>query len=163
MANVNLILDFPMEFQEETNWCWAATAVSVAFFYSQQQRWTQCQLASAELGQSCCENRGPCNEPWYLDSALSRTGNFDRLQEGVITWQGIRNEMASGRVLCAFIRWHGNSEIGHFVAISGVERIGSNKKVCIDDPIYGEKIMKYSRFRDNYRDLGSWTWTYFTK
>ncbi len=85
------------------------------------------------------------------------------MQEGVITWQGIRNIIASGRVLCAFIRWDGNNDVGHFVVISGVRRIGTSKKVCIDDPIFGQKIMTYSRFRDDYRDLGSWTWTYFTK
>ena len=163
MANINLILNFTMEIQEEDNWCWAATAASVSFFYAQQRRWTQCKVASATLGQSCCENHHPCDEPWSLDSALTNTGNFDRMQEGVILWQEIKNEITAGRVLCAFIRWHDNSDVGHFVAVSGVEKIGRSKKVCIGDPIYGESVMPYSRFRDNYRDLGSWTWTYFTK
>ncbi len=157
------ILDFAMEIQEENNWCWAATGTSVSHFYSRHSNWTQCKIASAELGESCCNDPSICDEPWYLDSTLIRTGNFKRMLEGVITWQEIKDELVAERVLCAFIQWGESGEVGHYVAIFGVETKGRSKRVCIDDPIYGEKIMTYTRFRDNYRDLGSWTWTYFTK
>lgn len=38
---------FSMQHQQQSNWCWAATATSVALFYQPASGWTQCQVASS--------------------------------------------------------------------------------------------------------------------
>ena len=56
----SLALDFTMQLQTEGNWCWAATATSVAHFYRASSAWTQCLVANAELEQTdCCDSPAP--------------------------------------------------------------------------------------------------------
>ncbi|MEJ7679478.1 MAG: papain-like cysteine protease family protein [Segetibacter sp.] len=78
----NLVLPFNMEMQTKSNWCWAATSKSVSHYYSRLSPWTQCKIASSELGQTCCTSPvpSPCNVPWYLDRSLQRTQNFISVQ-----------------------------------------------------------------------------------
>jgi hypothetical protein len=68
-------LPFNMEAQTQTNWCWAATAKSVSHYFFKRSPWTQCKVASAELGLTCCVSPVPsaCNVSWFLDRALTRT------------------------------------------------------------------------------------------
>ena len=39
------------QYQSRTNWCWDATAVSIANFYASNLRFSQCQLATLVLNQ----------------------------------------------------------------------------------------------------------------
>jgi Papain-like cysteine protease AvrRpt2 len=43
-------LGFTMQHQEQSEWCWAATSVSVAVYYDSQTGWTQCTMVNAEKG-----------------------------------------------------------------------------------------------------------------
>ena len=115
-----LVLPFNMQAQTQSNWCWAATSVSVSKFYSFLSPWTQCKVASSELGQTCCTSPvpGPCNVPWYLDKALTRTNNFVSIQSGTITWQKVKEELEKGLIVGTRIGWNGGG--GHFMGIHGV-------------------------------------------
>jgi hypothetical protein len=158
-----LVLPFNMQHQTQSNWCWAATSVSVSKFYSFLSPWTQCKVASAELGQTCCTSPVPaaCNVPWYLDKALMRTNNFVSVQGGTIPWSQIKNELDKGLVVGTRIGWNGGG--GHFMTIHGVSRIGLREYLHIDDPIYGKSVLLYSQYATNYQGSGTWTHTYFTK
>ena len=158
-----LVLPFNMQAQTQSNWCWAATSVSVSKFYSFLSPWTQCKVASSELGQTCCTSPvpGPCNVPWYLDKALTRTNNFVSIQSGTITWQKVKEELEKGLIVGTRIGWSGGG--GHFMGIHGVSRIGLTQYLHIDDPIYGKSVLTYNQFATNYQGSGSWTHTYFTK
>lgn len=157
------VLNFNMEPQTQTNWCWAATSKSVSFYYSSfLNPWTQCKIASAELGQTCCTTPvpGPCNVPWYLDRALTRTNNFVELK-GPMTWESVKAEIDEGLVVGTRIGWSGGG--GHFMAIYGVSKILGTKYFHIDDPIYGKSLLTVNQFSTNYQGSGSWTHSYITK
>ena len=158
-----LVLPFNMQAQTQSNWCWAATSTSVSRFYSRWSPWTQCKVASDELGLTCCTTPvpGPCNVPWYLDRAFTRTNNFVSIQGGTVTWETVKAELEKGLVVGTRIGWSGGG--GHFMVLHGVSRIGSTKYLHIDDPIYGKSTLTYQQFATNYQGSGSWTHSYFTK
>lgn len=157
-------LAFNMQAQTQTNWCWAATATSVSHFYWFLSTWTQCKVANGELGHSDCCNSpvpSPCNVPWYLDRALTRTKNFVSIMSGQATFQQVRDEINAGRPVGARIGWSGGG--GHFMVIYGYSRIAGTEYFDIDDPIYGKSHLTVADFSSNYQGSGSWTHTYFTK
>lgn len=158
------ILSFNMELQIKSNWCWSATAKSVSHFYSSLLNpWTQCKIAAAELGLSCCNTPTPngCNVPWYLDRALSRTQNYASMASGTLSWEAVKAQLDQGLVVGARIGWSGGG--GHFMVIYGVSKIGSIKYFHIDDPIYGKSVLTVANFNTNYQGSGTWTHHYFTK
>jgi hypothetical protein len=157
-------LSFTMQSQTQTNWCWAATARSVSHFYWFLSSWTQCRVAGAELDrEDCCSTPvpGPCNVPWYLDRALTRTKNFVSIQSGQASFSQIRAEIDAGRPVGARIGWSGGG--GHFMVIYGYSRILATDYLDIDDPIYGKSHLTVADFASNYQGSGTWTHTYFTK
>jgi Papain-like cysteine protease AvrRpt2 len=158
-----LVLPFNMQAQTQSNWCWAATSTSVSRYYSAFSPWTQCKVASDELGQTCCTPPvpGACNVPWYLDRALTRTNNFVSIQSGTVTWNTVKSELEKGLVVGTRIGWNGGG--GHFMVLHGVSSIGITNYLHIDDPIYGKSVLTYQQFATNYQGSGSWTHTYFTK
>lgn len=157
------VLNFNMEPQPQSNWCWAATSKSISVFYASfLNPWTQCKIASDELGLTCCTSPvpGPCNVPWYLDRALTRTQNFVELK-GTMTWENVKAEIDKGLVVGTRIGWSGGG--GHFMAIYGVSKILNTKYFHIDDPIYGKSVLTVSQFSNSYQGSGSWTHSYITK
>lgn len=156
-------LSFTMQAQTQSNWCWAATSTSVSRYYWFLSRWTQCRVANAELTLTgCCGTPvpTPCNVPWYLDRALTRTGNFVRIT-GPASVAAVRAEIDANRPVGARIGWSGGG--GHFMCIYGYTRIGSLDYFDIDDPIYGKSHLPVSTFSNKYQGSGTWTHTYFTK
>lgn len=157
-----MILPFNIEHQKQSQWCWAATAKSVSYFYSKLSTWTQCKIVGDELMRSCCNNPlpGGCDEPWYLDRALARTSNFVAIT-GHVSWQEIDAQLKKGIVLCARVEWHGGG--GHFMVIHGTSSNGIINYLHIDDPIHGKSVPAYDKFLNDYLGLGRWTHTYYTK
>ncbi|HEX5928716.1 MAG TPA: papain-like cysteine protease family protein [Solirubrobacterales bacterium] len=154
-------LEFIIQGQEQTQWCWSAVAVSVAEFY-EPGGWTQCQMVCDELEQSsCCEDGSTeeCNQPWYLDQALERAGVFNGM-EGVppAGIAPIPSEISSGHLFCARIEWSGGG--GHFVVIDGYTE--DETRLAIEDPWYGASDLTAETFRGAYQGNGSWTHSYLT-
>lgn len=158
-----LVLQFDMESQTQSNWCWAATSKSVSKFYSALSPWTQCKVASEGLDKTCCDSPVPsaCNISWYLDKALDITHNYVSMQSGTITWSQVKQELEKGLVVGARIGWSGGG--GHFMVIHGVSKSDGVEYLHIDDPIYGKSTLTYDQFATNYQNSGTWTHTYFTK
>jgi hypothetical protein len=157
-------LAFNMQAQTESNWCWAATSTSVSHFYWWWSTWTQCKVANGELGHTDCCNSpvpSPCNVPWYLDKALTRTNNFVSMMGGQASFQQVKSEIDAGRPVGARIGWNGGG--GHFMVIYGYSRILNLEFFDIDDPIFGKNHLPVSEFASNYQGSGTWTHTYFTK
>ena len=157
-------LAFNMQMQTQSNWCWAATSTSVSHFYWFWSTWTQCRVANGELGHSdCCNDPvpSPCNVPWYLDKALTRTHNFVSIAGQQASFQQVRDEIDAGRPVGARIGWNGGG--GHFMVIYGYSRFLGMGYFDIDDPIYGKSHLAVSDFANNYQGSGTWTHTYFTK
>lgn len=157
-------LAFTMQHQQQTQWCWAAVSTSVSLYYDPSSTWTQCTVANAELGQTtCCQNgaSAACNTPWYLDSALQRTGNLDSFSGGTTSFAGVRTEIDSGQPLGARIGWSGGG--GHFAVIEGYKPGPSEQRVAVDDPWYGASDLTYNTFATSYQGTGGWTHSYTTE
>lgn len=157
-------LPFVMQAQTQTNWCWSATSVSTSLYYSSTSLWTQCSLAGAELGLStCCNTPVPsaCNVPWYLDRALTKTGNLERMVNDKITFHAIQDQIKAGKPVGARQQWSGGG--GHFMVIFGCSRIGNTDYLDIADPASGNSTVAYDTFVQGYQGNGTWTHTYLTK
>jgi Papain-like cysteine protease AvrRpt2 len=157
-------LSFTMQHQQQTQWCWAATSVSVARFYDGRTRWTQCGMVDAALGQhGCCHQGGSarCNRPNVLDAPLARADILARRQNAAVGYSAIRAEIDAGRPVAWRIGWRGGG--GHFAVIEGYQRRGA-QWVAIDDPWYGQSDVAVSTLLGGrYQQTGAWTHTYFTR
>lgn len=153
-------LKFNMQSQVQTQWCWAATSTSVSIFYKPKSTWTQCLVAGKAWGSNCCKAPTPCNKPWYLDKALTITGNFMSIS-GVMTFTTVRAQLVAGRVIGTRIGWSGGG--GHFMVIYGCQVKSGVNYLNIDDPIYGKSDITETTFKTRYQGSGSWTHSYKTK
>ncbi|MCX6624929.1 MAG: C39 family peptidase [Acidobacteria bacterium] len=160
-----------MQRQEKSEWCWAAVSVSVDRFFRPNSRHTQCDIAGAALGRSCCDGARPapsdsCNTPHALHPVL---GRFHLLAADPIvkplTFNQVRTEIDAGRPVCVLIKWLDNNgqvtDRGHFIALDGYRVTPAQKMfVSITDPMYGSSETSFDQFVDRkggYRDgRGVW-------
>ncbi|HEY4239329.1 MAG TPA: papain-like cysteine protease family protein [Kofleriaceae bacterium] len=154
-------LDFTMQLQTQSNWCWAAVSTSVSHFFDAKSAWTQCTVANAQTGQTtCCQDGSTdlCNVIGYLDQALTTTGNLDHWEGGTETMANASAQIDKSLPLAVRIGWNGGG--GHFVAITGY---AGDDTVTVEDPIYGTSVITYETLVTNYQSAGTWTHSYFTK
>jgi len=156
-------IPFTMYLQEQSNWCWSAVSVSVAQYYNPGTPWkSQCDLASAELGLTCCPagSTPGCNVPWYLDQALTRTNNYKTYAAGAATTAQIQSELGLLRPLGVRIAWSGGG--AHFVILSDYFSSASIDYVTVEDPIFAQSTLTYAAFCSAYQGSGSWSHSYWT-
>lgn len=158
-------LPFNMETQKQTQWCWAAVAVSLAQFF--QNSFTQCQVANLVLNTDvCCADPSECNQDNFLEDALSAVGHFRDIVFEPLPFTDVNGEITSNRPLGCRIGWFGGG--GHFVIIHGASVDGSGaavkRWVAVADPLYGPSDYLINKFTSGYRqDTGEWTHSYFTQ
>jgi hypothetical protein len=155
-------LDFSMQHQQQTNWCWAAVSTSVSLFFQPSSGWTQCAVANGELNRNdCCSTgaSGPCNVYGFLDTSLTRVGHLDHATAATSTFSQIETEINGGRPLGVRTAWSGGG--AHFLAIIGYRIF--NNLLAVDDPFYGKSDVGLSTFTSSYQGAGSWTQSYFTR
>ena len=161
-----IALDFEMQCQCHSNWCWAAVAASVAQFYSSATAWKQCTIANEELHRNdCCERQcGAANVPFNvtntLASPLNRLGNFAALKFRRLTRAEVVDQLEAGRPLLARTVWIGGS--AHFAAIVGYKPAVDT--LAVRDPFFGSSVYEFDRFCSAYTsNVGRWTHTFYTK
>ena len=152
---------FTMQHQQETEWCWAANATTVALFYNPASGWNQCTLVNAEFGRNdCCTNptSASCNQPWYLDRALTRVGHLANAFAGPTSGGVLMNEIDQNRPLGVRIQWSGGG--GHFPALTCyLHIIHRFFFVHVEDPLFGPSWYQYNVFRTSYQGSGSWSYS----
>jgi len=159
-------LCFTMRHQEQTQWCWSATATSVAHYYNAASTWTQCSLVNAELGRGdCCTSPSSnnCNQPWTLNTVLTRVGHLASFAAGATSFADVQVELDNGRPLGVRIGWSGGG--GHFnvIACYTSNVLLRLRSVHVEDPWYGSSVWDYDSFRTAYQGTGSWTHSYKTE
>ena len=158
---VDVKLRFTMQQQTQSNWCWAATSVSIARFYG-TTGWTQCSVANAQLGRTdCCGTgaSGACNVYGFLDDAIQRTGHLQSAGGGTATFAQVEAEAVAGRPLGIRTAWSGGG--AHFIASTGIE---DDSLVYVSDCGSGTtSVVDYNTLLTSYRGSGTWTHTYYTK
>jgi len=150
-------LNFVVQHQAQSEWCWAAVSSSIANFFG-SSNWTQCSLVNRQLNQiMCCSygSSGGCNQPWYLDQALTTVGHFRLFTVGSAALSQVQAEISAGRPLPVRIQWSNGG--GHFIAIAGC----ANNTLDIQDPWSGQSTVDYETFIFSYRGSGSWTHCYW--
>lgn len=165
-------LDVAIANQDATNWCWAATALGIARFYTGQAE-PQCAFAAKALKVDpdglCCTNKDDrrCNKQWYLHSALKLVDCFERYEEGPAGFANVKAEVELDRPLGVRVQWTKGKAAGggHFVAISGWSSDATGGEwVMVRDP-WGP-ASEYYPIRECETaygaDDGKWTHSYFT-
>lgn len=159
---VDAVLRFTMERQQQGNWCWAATSVSVAKFYDPSSTWTQCAMANGQLSRNdCCGGgaSGACNVYGFLDGSLQRAGHLDHVTGGTTSYGIVHEQMLAGRPLGIRVAWAGGG--AHFVAATGIEE---GEMVVVSDCGSGTtSVVAYDTLSAAYNGSGTWTDSYFTK
>src|ERR1017187_4407865 len=138
--------DFMMQQQQETEWCWAAVAVSIHQFLDPASagEWTQATLATAVLrqeeqippGVDCSLNPELCNLPANLDHALKIAVNllvFDPNHN--LPFENLQQWIDRKLPVCARIVWDDGG--AHFIALDGYRVFSSGaQQVHVQDPLY---------------------------
>jgi hypothetical protein len=159
---VDVVLRFTMQQQQQSNWCWAATSVSIDHFYNSASTSTQCSVANAQIGRTdCCGTgaTGPCNIYGFLDDALSRVGRFASSTGSTTSFADTEAQLLLGRPLGIRVAWSGGG--AHFVAATGTE---DDSFVYVSDCGSGTtSLVDYATLKTAYRGSGTWTNSYFTQ
>lgn len=146
--------------QAQSLWCWAAVSSSVAEYFG-TNGWSQCRVASAEMGGDCCTSGGSaqCNRWHYLESALQRVEHFRDAAPGHLTPQAIADELDADLPVCLRVQWW-NGE-GHFLAIHGMIPHGNDPILLLTDPIYGRAQVQGSvLLNSGYQGAARGRWTH---
>jgi hypothetical protein len=131
---------------------------SIAAYYSSQERWTQCQIATFVLGGSCCQEPGGCNVAAYLQESLQVISKLRGILLRSLSFDEVRAELRSGNPIPVRIGWEGGG--GHFVVIRGYRTDTGVQLLNIADPFYADSIQDYDEFRLSYLGQGRWTDTF---
>jgi hypothetical protein len=163
-------IDFTVQQQCHSNWCWAAVAASVVEYYDPASGTAQCEVANRDLRrEDCCaaecgDGNVDFNVTNVLASPLNRFHCFERLKRmRRAAPDEVLTEMTAGRPLCVRSVWAGGG--AHFLVVVGYRRRGENDPVLsLADPYWGYSEYTYSRFSKHYQLTGGeWTDTYFTR
>ncbi len=157
-------LDFAMLHQEQSNWCWCATSLSVRRYYDPTTALSQCQAANTILPRTdACTSPtdSNVNKPWFLDDALTDLGNLrEPIVNGSLAWDATKSEIDTGHPLGCRTAWSGGG--AHFICVEGYLD-DTTKMVAVDDPIYGQSDVTLSTFLTMYQGSGTWTHSYKVK
>jgi hypothetical protein len=157
-------LYFTMLHQEQSNWCWCATSLSVRRYYDPTATLSQCQAANTILPRTdaCADpTNANVNKPWFLDDALTDLGNLrEPIVTGTVAWDATKSEIDTGHPLGCRTAWSGGG--AHFICIEGYLD-DTTKMVAVDDPIYGQSDSTLTAFLTMYQGSGTWTHSYKVK
>ena len=109
-------IPFKMQHQEQDEWCWAASAVSAARYLGRKAL-SQCTLVNGF---------DDCNQPFYLEEALSAAGCHFRRVGHAISAAAIGCALSMGTAIEARVGWtDGRGRFdgsGHYVAITAIDQ-----------------------------------------
>ena len=177
LSELYMVLPFYMQEQKQDMWCWAATTVSVAELYNPLSTQTQCNLATEIFrlptsertnrgpttplsnDQSCCDAQTNCNFGYVYGLALDFLAYPNTHFVGIKTIIECNNELKNWRPVQVSIMHPPNFTMGHSVILSGVYLEGEKRKVVINDPWSGIKVMDFEKLKVS--DSGS-KWMYTT-
>ncbi|QWP76523.1 hypothetical protein J5226_23565 [Lysobacter sp. K5869] len=160
-APVSITLTFAMQVQQQTEWGWAAVALSVAGYYRDGPgaNLSQCALANWALGRSDCCNRGAavgaaCNQPFSVQNALRHLGNLGAYVPSRLAFDAVQAQLSMRRPIVAIIGW--NTGGHHAVVISGFDTLSGKQLITVQDCAGGTtQIVEFGRFPA----MGAWVGT----
>ena len=146
------VLNVPQKYQEESNWCWAASSQAILEYYKTKKTQT-------EIAQYGTEGANIWNLLWGSSTNPTRNGielillHFANLATthwgGVLNQATVKSEIDARRPLVINWKWDGGG--GHFVVAKGID----GDYVTLMDPAAGTTLNTY----DWVRQGSSHTWT----
>jgi|SRR5271165_89349 len=119
---------FPIEYQQEKDWCWNAVAVSVERYFYPQSKMTQKTFARQALGPFA-----ETDQALRLSVALGDLKLPYTPRGGFLSFEEIRTALDANLPVCATIMWKAGDY--HCVVISGYRvSPGSDPQVYVSDP-----------------------------
>src|SRR4051794_11279310 len=115
-------VDFCMQAQVEDQWCWAATAVSIDWYFNHGSQLRQCSFAGQVLGiADCCPTltvpgNPTCDQPFSMTAALTALHRLRR-KAGPATFAQVKHQIDAGRPLAIHAGFDADS--GHIAAVTG--------------------------------------------
>jgi hypothetical protein len=155
---------YPLDLQEESEWCWAAVSQSVARFFDPQSGLKQCDIAAQVTNQpGCCGNIRECNAPARLTDALPVAlagkpsgASLKQVVSRPLRFDELQRELDAGRPVCIRIGWDGGG--GHFIVLTGYQVLSSgDQHVDVADPLYPDCTVDYDELTNAYHGDGQWT------
>ncbi len=120
-------MPFPMEQQQEQDWCWNALTVSVQHYFAPSSELTQDQFAEDVFGAAD-------DEPYYLQDALKDLNLLGGFENGPLSFAYVKQQLDQNLPVCVHIQWDG-SDLSHYVAITGYAQSPGVNLVYVSDPI----------------------------
>lgn len=168
-------LDFSIELQQCTEWCWAAVTAAVCKCYGDSSGTEQCEVASLVLqlpSDSCDEcdcDQDPsadCNQPRNLASVLNAVKhNLGNPVNGhsTLKFDQVQSSINSGHPIVVQVTLDDPAASGHAVAIYGYSDDGL---VSIADPMHPDDhiTVDFDAFVNGQETShGAWQAAYLTK
>lgn len=155
---------FPVQKQLMSNWCWAASTVSLCKYYNDPPI-TQRELVAEVLKKPMCAsgNYPSCNQAVDFSYALEYMKHLKSVFEKPLSEMELLSTLErNGPVGCqiSIPDWG-----GHAVVVVSIKKDTSSKYfIQVADPSDGTlPIMPFTEFRNNFRGMrGRWIRTYIT-
>lgn len=153
-----------MQKQEQSEWCWAAVALSIEKYFNSKSTLTQSEIARKVLEKTTpglnFSDVASYNVPAKLSDALRAIGRLRGNPAGRVRFDEISGEIDARRPVCARIQWNGGSS--HFVVFAGYEVLRSGARhAIVADPRFPDSMVDFDEFQDSYHGDGKWVETFF--
>src|SRR6476620_7974457 len=138
-------LDFSLQPQECTQWCWAAVMTAIGRFYSDSEKdcpSEQCKMVSQvlKIGRDCCtecdcktDPFDPCNQPKNLGFVLNRYNHgLDGTAGTTLSFADIQQEIDNDHPVAVSVKLHDPAATSHAIVIFGYHDDGT---LNIADPM----------------------------
>jgi hypothetical protein len=176
-APPKIVDEFTLQYQENDNWCWAATAASINDCYNKindtpEKKVIQSKIVAQGLDLPYCveqPDNPDCNQSSDLGRALHRLDRLAAKKDSPLdltsnnNGSSIQEEIDNKRPIGCLIHWPGKPD-GHCVVIYGYDL--DNKDIYVADPLKENNIYgfySYSKLKSNYFDAGgTWSKSYLT-
>jgi len=152
-----LKLDLPH--QEQSNWCWAAIARSLAGYYGLGD-FSQSDIVGRMFGRPGDERAAnEFNVTALLGEAVRVVGVSAQWSPGRASFHRIAQSIDAGRPVCVCIQWPTGES--HYAVIEGYAP--RHEELAITDSLFGPSIHPYSAFPHAYQARDAiWRGTWWT-
>jgi hypothetical protein len=161
-AEKETLLNFTIQKQCRTNWCWVACASSIANYYGIGSNHSQCQLINLDFGSTICCGDAPityevnCNNGGDLARILKKIGLFNR-KDAKVPYATIEAELLANRPVGIHVNWATGGQ--HVLVLTGCQ---TGELVRMSDPSNATSSwVPYSQMVNN--SVYTWAGTALTK
>lgn len=161
------VLNFTIQKQLMSNWCWAAVTESINNFYKGTPI-SQASIVAKVIDKPICALGKPiplCNEMADLSYALNSVGHLKTNLNNALSPIDTANCIANGNPLGCQL-YLPSLGGGHVVVIYGTyQNNHGTMMLCVADPKdSAQLVMPYKLFLNNYRGIGGqWVRSYITR